>query len=430
MKRSLTFLSLAVCALSAGLVRAQTPQIEVTLSAWTHDRLYLDYFEARLPEWEARHPDIRFSYDFEVLSDTNGAVLSALAAREPIPDLIGIEQGGFPNFMRDGAVARYFLDLTDLIADDRDAYAEGRLAVYSYDGKVYGLESSLTASVYYYQPAIFEANGLEVPTTWEALVAAGDTLGPQNVSLTVATNDGNWLQSMFTQRGVQIFDAAGTFVLDREENRSGATEVAELIQRGVENGTFLVVLGDDMWSGATIPTAYREGRLAGQVMPDWWASCCLKPAVEEMAGRWRVAPPPVWEGGGYETLVWGGTGWAVSSGSPNAALAKEFLEFMYLGEESQVQKYTRINMFPWMLTAYRDPRIRDLEDPFFSGQKLGQLYGRIAADVPVWYQSPDRAPFITASVDNLPLLFNGSLTPEAFVDTLIRIVEDSIGFGF
>lgn len=412
---------------SSVYVRAQE---EVTLSAWTHDRLYLDYFEARLSEWEAQHPEITFSYDFEVLSDTNGSVLSALAAREPIPDLIGIEQGGFPNFMRDGAVARYFLDLTDLFADNRDAYAEGRLAVYTYDERVFGLESSLTASVYYYQPAIFEANGVEVPTTWEEMLAVGEVLGPKGIALTVATNDGNWLQSMFTQRGANIFNADGEFILNEEENRAKAIEVADLIQRGVANGTFLVLLGDELWSGATVPTSYRQGRLAGQVMPDWWASCCLKPAVEEMAGQWRVAPPPVWEGGGYDTLVWGGTGWAVSSGSPHAELAKEFLEFMYLGVEGQVKKYLEINMFPWMLTAYSDPRISEVEDPFFSGQRLGQIYGQIAAEVPVWYQSPDRAPFITAGVDNLPLLFNGSLTPEAFVDKLIGIVEDSIGFGF
>ena len=274
------------------------------------------------------------------------------------------------------------------------------------------------------------SNGVAVPTTWEEMLAAGDTLGAKNISLGVATNDGNWFQSMFNQRGGEVFDAEGNFVMGNEENRALAVEVSSYIQRAVANKTLFVALGDDMWSGVTIPTAYREGRLAGQVMPDWWASCCLKPGVEDMAGQWKVALPPVWDAGGFKTLVWGGTGWAVSSQSPNADLAKEFIAFMYLGKEAQIAKFEKVNMFPWMPVAYGDPRIADLADPFFSGQKLGAIYAQIAGDVPVWYQSPDRAAFSTAAGDNLPLLFDGSQSPEVFVDTVTQTVQEAIDFGF
>src|SRR5262249_48636731 len=133
-----------------------------------------------------------------------------------------------------------------------------------------------------------------------------------------------------------------------------AVEVATLLQKGVKNGTFMKVLDGDVWSGATIPTAYKTGKLLGTVMPDWWSSCCLKPGVKDMAGQWSMTVPPMWKGGGHKTLTWGGTGWAVSSQSPNAALAKEFLAFAYLGLESQVSKFQAINMFPWILSAYKD----------------------------------------------------------------------------
>lgn len=429
MKRFLLTLSLLVVSAVTGAFQAAAQQ-EVTFTAWSHDQLYFDYFNSRIPEWEALHPEIKFNYDFQLLSNADDAALNALAAGEPLPDLLGIEQGAFPNFMKNGTIATYFLDLSDLFADTRDQYAEGRLALYTYEGKLYGLESSLTASVYYYQPKIFEDNGVAVPTTWEEMLAAGDTLGAKNISLGVATNDGNWFQSMLNQRGGEIFDAEGNFVMGNEENRALAVEVADYIQRAVENKTLFVALGDDMWSGVTIPTAYREGRLAGQVMPDWWASCCLKPGVEEMAGQWKVALPPVWEAGGSKTLVWGGTGWAVSSQSPNAELAKEFIAFMYLGQEAQVAKYEKVNMFPWMPMAYGNPRIADLADPFFSGQKLGAIYAQIAGDVPVWYQSPNRAAFSTAATDNLPLLFDGTQSPEVFVDKITQIVQEAIDFGF
>jgi ABC-type glycerol-3-phosphate transport system substrate-binding protein len=420
---------LAVVLLLLGMVTWTNAQEEVTLTAWTHDALYVEFFNSRLAEWEAMHPDIKFTYDFQIIPDAWDRYLEALAAGETLPDLLGLEQGGFPKFMKDGIIEKYFVDLTDLVADNRADYAEGRMSIYSYNGKLYGLESSLTASVYYYQPKIFEDNGVAVPTTWEEMLATGEELGKKGIALNVATNSGNWFQMWFDQRGGAVFDAEGNFVFGDETNRALAIEVADYIQKGVANGTLLVVLGDDHWGGVTIPTAYREGRLAGQVMPDWWSSCCLMPGVEEMAGQWKVALPPVWEGGGAETLVWGGTGWAVSQ-SANADIAKEFIGFMYLGQESQVQKFEKINMFPWMLSAYDDPRITALEDPFYGGQKLGEIYAQLADGVPVWYQSPFRANWSTAVGDNLPLLFDGSLTPEAFVDTVSAATQEAIDFGF
>jgi ABC-type glycerol-3-phosphate transport system substrate-binding protein len=423
-----TLILLCVSLMSFGIVTHA--QQEVTLSAWTHDQLYLDYFTSRLPEWEALHPDITFTYDFVFDSAAPTNAINAIAAGEEIPDLLGIERGAFPNYMRNGIIADYFLDLTDRIGERRTEYAEGRWSIYSYEGRIYAIESSLTASVLYYQPAVFEAAGFEVPTTWEELLETGGALAANGSAFTFATNDGAWFQMYFNQRGGQIFNEAGEFVMGDETNRALAIEVATYVQQAVAEGIFFVVLGGDVWSGATLPTAYTEGRLAGTVMPDWWSTCCLQSYVPDMAGQWAVAAPPRWEGGGFGTMVWGGTGWAVSSQSPDAEIAWEFLEFMYLGLESQVRRFEEVNMFPTMFEAAADPRVTGLEDPFFGGQHVGEVYSSLAAEVPVWYQSPFGAAAGTAMGDNLPALFDGTMTPEAFVDTVIQLTQDAIDFGF
>ncbi|MCA9881600.1 MAG: extracellular solute-binding protein [Anaerolineae bacterium] len=430
MKKALLLLVLVFAVSLLGLSTFVSAQEEVTLSAWTHDQLYIDYFNSRIDEWEAMHPDITFTYDFQIIPEVWDRVLEGLAAGEEVPDLLGLEQGGFPNYMKDGVIANYFVDLTDLIGDRRDEYAEGRWSIYSYQGRIYAVESSLTASVYYYQPAVFEEYGVEVPATWEEMLELGETVfGPEGISLNVATNSGNWFQMLFNERGGDVFDESGEFVFGDETNRPLAIEVSDYIQRAVANGTFFVVLGDDHWSGVTIPTAYREGRLIGHMMPDWWSSCCLKPNVEDMTGQWRIAPPPTWEGGGYSTTVWGGTGWAVAQGE-DQEIAWEFLDFMYLGKESQVQRFEQINMFPTNFEAMQDPRVSGLTDDFYGGQDIGSVYASIGNGVPVWYQSPFRSNWSTAVGDNLPLLFDGSMTPEAFVDQIISITQDAIDFGF
>lgn len=404
-------------------------QEEVELSVWTHDQLYIDYFESRIAEWEEVHPDITFTYDFQVLSNAPEAALTALAAGEPIPDLLGIEQGTFPNFMRDGIIDTYFVNLTDLIGDRASDYAEGRWALYTYEGGIYAVESSLTGSVYYYQPAIFEELGIEVPTTWEeALTLYPDTI-PSDIALSVATNDANWFQMMYNQRGGEVFDMNGEFVFSNEENRALAIEVSSFIKEGVDSGLFLYVITDEMWAGVTIPTAYREGRLAGHVMPDWWSTCCLQPGVEDMAGQWRITTPFVWQDGGYETLVWGGTGFAVSKDSPDSDIAWQFLEFMYLGEESQVTRFETINMYPTMFDAMENERVAGLVDPFYGDQVIGEVFAEVGDSVPVWYQSEFRTAWATAVGDNLPLLLEGVISAEEFVDEVIRVTEEEIEFG-
>jgi len=431
MSKSKFAVLLVLCMLMIGVNVVSYAQEEVTLTAWTHDQLYIDYFESRLAEFQALHPEIKLTFEPTIDSSAPQNALNAIAAGEMGPDLLGLERGQFPNYMRNGIIADYFLDLTDRIGDERSKYAEGRWTIYSYEGRLYGVESSLTASVLYYQPAVFEAAGVEVPTTWEQVLSeTGPALAANGDAFTFATNDGSWFQMYFNQRGGAIFNEAGEFVMGDEVNRPLAIEVATFVQQAVANGTFMVVLGGDVWSGATIPTAYEEGRLAGTVMPDWWASCCLKPGVPDMEGKWAVAAPPVWEDGGWATLNWGGTGWVVNSKSPNAELAWEFLEFMYLGKESQIKRFQLINMFPTMFEAANDPAVTELEDPFFGNQTLGEIYAELAPEVPVWYQSPFGSVANTALGDNLPGLFDGTVTPEQFVDTVVQTTQDAIDFGF
>ncbi|MCA9331051.1 carbohydrate ABC transporter substrate-binding protein, partial [Candidatus Saccharibacteria bacterium] len=274
-KRKLTLVLVFSLVLFGISIVAQA-QTDVTLTARTHDQLYIDYFMSRADEFDALHPELNITYDFQVDSQIADNTVNQLAAGEQIPDLVGIERGWFGRLMKDGAIAQYFLDLSPVIGDRVDEYSEGRWSIYSYQGEIYGIESSLTPSVLYYQPALFEAAGVEVPSTWEEVLnVTGPALAANGSAFTFATNDPTWFQMYYEQRGGQIFDESGTFVMGEEANRELAIEVATYIQQAVQAGIFMPVLGGDVWSGATIPTAYTDGSLASTVMPDWWSSCCL-----------------------------------------------------------------------------------------------------------------------------------------------------------
>jgi ABC-type glycerol-3-phosphate transport system substrate-binding protein len=419
--------ALAAIMLAGLILTPAIAQQDVTISMWTHDPLYIRFFLERAAEWEKQYPQYNFTYDFLHKADALMALQTAIAGGLPLPDLFGIELGMMGPLMRDGLIARYFVDLTDRIADRRHEFIEGRLSIYMYEGGLYGLESALTASVYYYQPALFEAHGVEVPTTWEEFLEVGEVLGQHGVALSVMAPDPNGPFTMFLlQRGAQIFDEHGNFVLGEEPNRQMALEVLNLIRQGIDNGAFYTIGAGEFW-GMTIPTALRTGRMAGIIMPEWYSGCCLKPTLEDMAGQWRVAPMPVWgDGVGHTTTTWGGTGFAISAQSPHLELVWSLLEHAYGTLDGQLTRFEAIGFYPTMYEALRHPRVTELSDPFYGGQQISRVTADVALDMPVQYQSPHFGAYLTAVFDNLPLFFDGTYTAEQFLDKVIHFTEAEI----
>ncbi|QPC80823.1 carbohydrate ABC transporter substrate-binding protein [Phototrophicus methaneseepsis] len=414
-----------LCALFIPGVAAQE---DVTLTLWTHDSLYVDFFSARAEEWKENYPDINFTFDFQTVSDVDTVVLSNLAAGEPIPDILGIEQGQFPRYMRDGILADAFVNLRDEIGDNYDRIAEGRWTLYAYDGGIYGVDSGLSTVAYYYQPAILEELGIEVPTTWEEFLAAGEQASANGIHLAFVSDDASMFQFYFLQRGGQLFDAEGNFVFDEEPNRTIAMEVLDLWRRGLDNGAFGTFLTSEMW-GPTPIEAYKEGQYAGAIMPDWYGDYILKAQAEDMAGQWRIAHMPVWDdGNGTATSVWGGTGFAVSQQSEHQDLAWDLIEYSFLTYEGQVLRYQEIGYYPTMMEAFEDESIVGYEDPYYDGQMVGRIWADTVTEVPVWYQSPYRAVWMDAITERMPLFFDGDIDAATFVDEVGYIVEDEIAF--
>jgi len=401
---------------------------EMTISLWTHDQLYVQFFGTMAEEWKENYPNIDFTFDFQVVPDLQTVVLTNLAAGESIGDLIGIEQGMFPNFMRDGIIADKFVDLRPLLGGELNEITEGRYSIYSYEGGVYGAESSLCGVVYYYQPEIFEAYDLDIPTTWTEFIQAGNLLAADGIALSPVTDSGAWFMMYFLQRGGLIFDENGEFVFDSDENRAIAIETLEMVQQGLETGAFKFITGADYWGPAHM-SQYEEGKLAGSIMPDWFSDYMLKPMVADMEGQWRIAEMPVWDdGAGSNTTVWGGTGFAVNKESPNVELVYDLLHYAYITKEGQVKRYEQIKYFPTRMDAFEDEAVVSVGDPYFADQLVGQVFSGIVDGIPVWYQSPYRAAFEEQMAVELVAFFEGSTTAEEVVDNVVNFVEDEIAF--
>ena len=428
-KRIILLAAVLVLALAGMMPALAQDASEVTMTMWTHDGLYVQFFSARAEEWQEQYPDIDFTFDFQVVPSVFDVVLTNLAAGEEVPDLLGIEQGAFPRFMQNGIIESKFLDLTDLLADDYDLIVKGRHTPYTYQGRVYGVDSSLCAVVYYYQPAMFEERGLSVPTTWDEFMDTGAALAEEGISLSSVTDHGGMFMMYLLQRGGEVFSESGEFVLGDEDNRQAALEVLGMLRDGVENGAISHIPSGEFW-GATPITAYRDGRMVGAIMPDWYSDYILKPQAEDMAGQWAIAPMPAWDDGrGHKTSVWGGTGFAVTKDSPNARYAWELLQYTYVTLENQLKRYEEIAYYPTMSAAFDNERIVGLQDAFYDDQKTGEVFAELVDDVPIWYQSVHRAVFESQMAAEMSLFFNGEITADEALDNVIAYVEDEIAFS-
>jgi ABC-type glycerol-3-phosphate transport system substrate-binding protein len=391
----------------------------ITISLWTHDNLYAKFFTARGEEWKQTKPEYDITFNFQQVPDVFTKVLANLAAQIEVPDLLGIEQGAFPQFMQDGIIAEKFVNLTPRLGDEINDLVPGSLTKYTYQGNLYGIESGLCASVLYYQPALLEKAGVDVPQTWEDAIPVGEALAKQGTSF-LALDGGSWgiFTELFWQHKGSFFDKDSNMVFNTPENRQISLEVLDFLRTGLEKNFLKPFSSSDFWA-PPIYASYKDGSVAGIVMPDWYSEAELKASLPDMAGQWRIAKMPLWKNNSLSTSTWGGTGFAISKSSKNVDLVWDLLHYTYVTKESQIKRYEELKYFPTMKSALQDPRIKGVTDEFYGGQQIGEVFVEIAPDVPEWYQSPARGPLLDALNVELNHFYGNQITAEQTIDAVV-----------
>jgi arabinosaccharide transport system substrate-binding protein len=398
----------------------------VTLSMWTHDNLYVQFYNKCGEVWKANYPQYEITFNFQQLPDVFTKMLASLAAGEEVPDLFGLEQGWFGSYTKDDVIDDKFLDITPLIASERDKFVENTWTKYTYKGKTYGVESALCTVGYYFQPAVLEKAGAsELPKTWEDFMDLGIQAAKKGIFLSALDSEGGGVFDMlFMQRGGKYFDKDSNFVFGESANREMALEVMKFIKSGIDNQVFWPA-GSDFW-GAGLMAAHKEGKVMGLPAADWWSDSLLKTNAADQAGNWRISLLPKWKGGGHVSSVWGGTGFVVTKASKHADLAWDLIHYTYMTKENQIDRYFTIHYLPHMFEALDDPRFTDAKDSYYGEQQIGRVWSEAAKDMPLYYQSPVRGDLNTELGTQLTNMYAGSTTPEAAIDAVVAKVEQAI----
>ncbi|MFD5315389.1 ABC transporter substrate-binding protein [Streptomyces sp. NPDC127098] len=413
-------------ALATGCATA-TPAEPVTdgsvgLRLWTHDPSYTATFQAALSDRTIMRGSA-YAPSLEVTaasgSDLLTRTITQFMADGSPPDLLGIIISEFPRVMKGDLAESLFLDLSEIAEPFGDDLL--RRGPYSLNGRLYGLDSDTSISVLYYRPDEFARAGLPTDAaTWDEMLDIGGRLNQatgKSIGM-VAGGDNTSLYNTYlqllVQRGGSPFDAEGNLTIDTDES----VEALDLIQRGVANGSFMVV-GDPY--GAAAAAAIKSGLLVALTMPSWYRVYGLEANAPEQAGQWRLRTLPRFSGGGHIASALGGTGFTVSAVNPGREAALDLLRRVYLTPEGQLLRFRTGGFLPTLRSLYTEPDFTSHRDEFLGGQRSFREYARAAEDLPEFFLSENNEALVVAMGAQLLGLYDGDLTPAQ----VIREATDS-----
>ena len=128
--------------------------------------------------------------------------LTTMMASDSEPDIIFTWPLGYlENFVNGDKVVsiQKYLDEDE---DWKNSFNGGILDPLTYDGEVYAIPTQQSTAIMYYNKAIFDKYGLEVPTTYDEYVQVCDTLKENGVTpvALASTADDAWLVSQYIQQ--------------------------------------------------------------------------------------------------------------------------------------------------------------------------------------------------------------------------------------
>ena len=294
----------------------------------------------------------------DVPNESRSIYVTNFTARNSKPDIIAVDVIWPGDFAARGWIApieEYFGE--EALAE----YIPGFLAAAQVDGHTYAIPLYIDGIHLFYRADLLEKYGLDVPSTWEGLIAAAETVvaGEANPDLAGfismwAKIEGlfmNWL-AFFQGAGGTFFDMDGNLAINNEAGIKSLSTMVSMLESGVAPESILTFRPNDA------RLLFQQERAVFLMVQDFVLAPLtaddspVKDAVEFT----RV---PYFEGKDMtNTTVIGGFLLAVNKHSENVEAAADFIK-CFTSYESQVQAGLIQGKVPTRPAVYDDERIAD-----------------------------------------------------------------------
>lgn len=306
--------AVAGCAPGGAGGPAPTNDGPVTLTWW-------DYYPDDLPpgqqvtalleEYQEAHPNVTIDREVIAYADLKKSLLQSAGAAS-LPDIVVINSPDHQQFAELGIAA----NLDDRLAEwgQLDQYPEGLIASATYEGSVYGLPISANCLAMYYNPAMLEEAGVEVPTTWAEMESAAAALTtPEHYGFAYAAINNQqavfqWLPALW-QSGADLYDLDSPEAADALDYWAGLMDAGSVSKEALN------------WDQAAVATEFAQGRAAMMINGPWQLPFLANEAPDL---EYEVALLPE---GDEAASVLGGENYMLTDG-PNVDAAWDLLKFM------------------------------------------------------------------------------------------------------
>ena len=325
--------ALALSGCSAGGGQADGP-VTITYTNFISNGGNEENLQKIVDAFEEEHPDITVEVT-TLPYDEYGTALQTDLAAGTASDVFDIEYANYAQYQANGVLA-------EIPVDDPDVYRQSVLEAYQTDGTQYALPSSFSTVVLFYNADLFDAAGLEYPTsdwTWADEQAAAEQLTDEAAGVW-----GDHQPVSFYEYYKVLAQNGGEFLAE------DGTEVAFNTPEGVEAAEWLVGK-----SGTVMPTIeqgqgtpdfdtklFTDGKLAMLHTGIWMFG-----AFADVPFGWDIAVEP---GDSQQASALFSNAVGVSATSEHAEAAAEFAKFL---TSSDVMVQARLDS-GWELPATSD----------------------------------------------------------------------------
>ncbi|SNX66168.1 multiple sugar transport system substrate-binding protein [Streptomyces sp. TLI_55] len=339
-------------------------------------------YEKIVDQWNASHPNTKITFK-KIPSGPKGGytqISNALTAGKG-PCLAQIEYQNIPSMLVKNSV----MDITQYASDGMDKYIPSAVSASSVGGKIYGVPVDVGPMVLFYRKDLFAKYGIsKPPATWAEYKADAEkvTTADRSVKFGTVLADAGGLASFTLQTGQSWYSTKGdswTVSIDNPGTRKVASYWQDLKDQG------LVAKSGSAWD-----PQFNKASEAGKVLTfvgAAWAAGGLKSDLQNLSGKWRVAPMPTWAAGDGKSASSGGSATSVMTGCKTPKEAVQFADFLS-SDPQAVKTGIEGGLYPASKAGQEDPSLTG-GDPYFGGQKVGDVYKASAAQVPsTWTNGP------------------------------------------
>lgn len=290
---------------------------KVTLTYWS----WLKDLQKVADIWNASHPNIQVETVWIPSGNRGGypKLYAALAAGGG-PDLAQVEMRTIPEFM----LVNGLVDLSRYGAGEyAHLYDPALWAQVSFTEGVYGIPQDSGPMATFYQPEVLSKVGAPAPTTWTEWAEVGRELRTMDTYIDCfPLADTSYFVSYAAQAGAHwLRPAEDGWTINMTDDAT--LNVARFFDRAIDDGIVTTAYGpfSPGWYAAA-----AKGDVASLTSGSW--ADALVQGVSGGAGKWRVAPMPVWGSTGYGSSYLGGSTAAVLANSKHPREALEFAVWM------------------------------------------------------------------------------------------------------